>query len=117
MARSGRQAWTAPARTPSSPGRTSRLGWRPTPASCTGANFGHGAGGDSAVWAASVDGTSPHIIARQNCTVGVAAGPVQLYWIATCVVTDTIHEAGLDGSNPQTLLTEQGGPQWLAVGP
>lgn len=47
----------------------------------------------------------------------MAAGPAQLYWTATCVVTGTIHEASLDGSNPQTLFTEPGGPQWLAVGP
>ena len=80
-------------------------------------NFGHGAGGHGAVWAAGLDGTSPHIIARQDCTVGVAVGPAQLYWIAACVFTGTIHEAGLDGSNPQTLLTDQGGPQWRAVGP
>ena len=80
-------------------------------------NFGHGAGGKGAVWTASLDGTSPQIIARQDCTVGVAAGPAQLYWIGTCVFTGTIHEAGLDGSNPQTLLTDPGGPQWLAVGP
>jgi hypothetical protein len=80
-------------------------------------NFGHGAGGHGAVWVAGLDGTSPHIIVRQDCTVGVAVGPAQLYWIAACVFTGTIHEAGLDGSNPQTLLTDQGGPQWLAVGP
>jgi hypothetical protein len=66
------------------------------------------------IWAANLDGTSPHaIVTGQNGPEGIAVNSSNLYWADAA--DGTIWEANLDGSSPHIILTSQRGQVGLAV--
>ncbi len=68
------------------------------------------------IWAASLDGTSPHaIVTGQVDPEGLAANSSHLYWADGAA--GTIWEANLDGTSPHIIVTSQRGQAGLAVTP
>ena len=66
------------------------------------------------IWAANLDGTSPHaIVTGQIGAEGIAVNSSHLYWADA--PDGTIWEANLNGSSPHTILTSQRGQTGLAV--
>ena len=60
------------------------------------------------IWAANLDGTSPHaIVTGQIGAAGIAVNSSHLYWADA--PDGTIWEANLNGSSPHTILTSQRG--------
>jgi hypothetical protein len=68
---------------------------------------------DPEIWAANLDGTSPHaIVTGQIGAAGIAVNSSHLYWAAP---KGTIWEANLDGTSAHAILTSQIGLAGLAV--
>ena len=66
------------------------------------------------IWAANLDGTSPHaIVTGQIGAEGIAVNSSHLYWADA--PDGTIWEANLNGSSPHTILTSQRGQTGVAV--
>ena len=66
------------------------------------------------IWAANLDGTSPHaIVTGQIGAEGIAVNSSHLYWADA--PDGTIWEANLNGGSPHTILTSQRGQTGLAV--
>jgi sugar lactone lactonase YvrE len=68
------------------------------------------------IWAANLDGTSPHaILTGQDGPAGIAVNSSHLYWADGG--DGTIWEANLDGTSPHIIFTGQRGLAGLAVTP
>ena len=68
------------------------------------------------IWAANLDGTSPHaILTGQDGPEGIAVNSSHLYWADDG--DGTIWEANLDGTSPHIIFTGQRGLVGLAVTP
>jgi hypothetical protein len=69
------------------------------------------------IWAANLDGSSPHAIVTSltslNSPAGVAVDSSHLYWADSG--TDTINEASLDGTGPHSIVTGRIFPVGVAV--
>ena len=119
LARSTGPAWMAAARRPSSPGwRTSRAWWRSVPAASTGPGQADGSAGSGAIWrpAWSAAARRPSSEARTD-QWGWRSMAGYLYWANTGETPNsgTISRAGLDGSDPQVIVTGQDFPYGVAV--
>ncbi len=60
------------------------------------------------IWAAGLDGTSPHaIVTGQAAPAGIAVNSSHLYWADNGDGDGTIWEANLDGTSPHIIFTGQ----------
>ena len=106
-ARSGRPAWTAAARRPSSEARTDQWGGAPMAATSTGPTLGETPNSGTISLGPASHGSDPQaIVPGQDFPYGVAVDASFLYWVNRG--DDTVDLANLDGSDPQTLGSGQG---------